>query len=148
VCTTTATATFELDRSIETPGRARAIVAMHSCVDHGEEALPAAQLLATELATCAVLYGTAPVQMELDCQESQLLISVSHGVPPGQRAEGLPIDEEGGLRSALLNKLSRRWGAESVGEHTRRLWCLLPTGHVPSQSRTRVPMPEDLSPPA
>jgi hypothetical protein len=131
VCTTTAAAGFELDRSIETPGRARVIVGMHLCPVHGTDALPAAQLLVTELATCAVLYGSTPLRLELDCEVSHLRITVTHGVPAGWAAEDLPIDEDGGLRSALLDKLARSWGAEAVDGAGRRLWCRLPTGHVP-----------------
>jgi hypothetical protein len=139
VCTSTPSAEFALDRSIETPGHARGITEVHVCRVHGMEALPAAKLLVTELITCAVLYGQAPVRLSLDCQEGQLLIVVTHGVPAGATAEELPIDEAGGLRSALLDKLSRSWGAERSGETDRRLWCLIPTGHAPTRGRITRP---------
>ena len=141
MCTTSATAEFELDRSIEMPGRVRTIVGTHACPTHGQEAVPAAQLLATELATCAVLYGRAPVSLELDCGESQLRIAVTHGVPSGVDAGDLPIDEDG-LRSALLDKLARSWGTGRTDRGERRLWCVIATGHAPARDRTRVPTSE------
>jgi hypothetical protein len=130
VCTATGAAEFELPRSIEAPARARSLVERHLCQVHGRDALAAAQLVVTELATCAVLYGKAPVRLGLECGITHLRITVSH------RTEGLsepdiPLDDEGVLHAALIAKLTRLWGIDRTPKG-RELWCSLPTGALPT----------------
>jgi hypothetical protein len=121
---------FELPHTMEAPARARAHVQSHLCPQHGRDAGTAAQLAVTELATCAVLYGKPPIRLELECGVSQLRIAVVHRAEGAPVAE-IPIDEDGGLRSALLAKLSRSWGVDRTPDG-RQLWCLLPTGAMPA----------------
>jgi hypothetical protein len=131
VCSSTHEAVFELPHSIEAPAQARALIERHLCAVHGRDALAAAQLLVTELATCAVLYGKPPVRLGLECGTSQLRIAVTHrteGTPPD-----IPLDEDGVLRAALIAKLTRTWGIDRTPEG-RELWCCLPTGVLPSRS--------------
>lgn len=135
VCSTTGGALFELPHTIEAPAQARALVQRHICREHGRDARTAAQLAVTELATCAVLYGKPPISLELECGVNELRIAVAHrteGVP----VVDIPIDEEGGLRAAMLAKLSRSWGIDRT-EDGRRLWCSLPTGVMPVLAETR-----------
>lgn len=132
MCTRTDTLSVELPRSVEAPGLARKLVTESLCIEHAQAALAATQLLATELTTCAVLYGSPPIRLEVECTEDRLRIAVTHSTTVQDVAE-VPIDEEGGLRSALLDKLSRSWGVERI-PGGRRLWCVLPTGALPVRS--------------
>lgn len=139
MCTTTEAVTFDLPHSTEAPGKARVLVGSHVCAGHGRDAGTAAELVASELVTCAVLYGQAPLDLTLACEVSHLRLTMRHGVPDGWTGDDLPLDEEGGLRTALLNKLCREWGVDTAGERSRVLWCMLPTGHAPPpRPRTRV----------
>jgi hypothetical protein len=131
VCSSTEEAVFELPHSIEAPARARALVERHLCPAHGQDALAAAQLLVTELATCAVLYGKPPVRLGLDCGITQLKIAVTHRTV-GTPVREIPLDD-GVLHAALIAKLTRTWGIERTPEG-RELWCCLPTGVLPSRS--------------
>lgn len=139
MCTCSGPFAVELPRSVEAPGMARGLVTQNLCSEHGQAAVAAARLLATELTTCAVLYGSLPIRLEMECVEDRLRIAVTHSTTAQDVAE-VPVDEEGGLRSALLDKLTRSWGVERT-PHGRRLWCVLPTevpptGRVPSQRTT------------
>lgn len=132
MCSSTDVASFELPHSIEAPSAARDAVEEHLCPEHGRDALAAAQVLVTELATCAVLYGVPPVTLELDCRVTWLRISVTHRAD-GRTSGDIPIDDDGGLRSALLAKLSRSWGVDRT-PGGRTLWSCLPTGFLPTRS--------------
>lgn len=132
MCESTDAQAFELPHTIEAPSTARELVAQHVCPDHGRDALAAAQLLVSELATCAVLYGRPPVTLVLECGVSQMCVSVTHRTDAETIAE-IPIDEDGGLRSALLAKLSRSWGVQAT-PGGRTLWSSLATGALPMRS--------------
>jgi hypothetical protein len=136
VCGTTDVIELDLPRSLEAPAQARRMIEQHLCREHGRAALAAAQLLATELATCAVLYGDPPITLRLECEVSRLWISVAHAVE-GSAPADIPIDEEGDLRSALLSKLSRSWGVDRV-EEGRVLWSCLPTGAIPAPAASAM----------
>lgn len=126
MCSHAGVAAFDLPPSIEAPSRARALVAEHACPEHAKESVEAAQLVATELATCAVLYGKPPVTLELECSGSELTVAVSHSAV-GAPVNDVPVDEDGGLRSALLGRLTQAWGIEHTADG-RRLWGRLATG--------------------
>ncbi len=134
VCSSTDVLMFELPHSVEAPGAARALVDRHLCPEHGRDAVAAAKLLVSELATCAVLYGKPPVTLSLECGVSWLRVSVFHRAD-GSAPADVPIDEDGGLRSALLAKLSRSWGVDHI-PGGRTLWSCLPTGVPPERSVT------------
>lgn len=132
MCESTDAQAFELPHTIEAPSTARELVAQHVCPDHGRDALAAAQLVVSELATWAVLYGRPPVTLVLECGVSQMCVSVTHRTDAETIAE-IPIDEDGGLRSALLAKLSRSWGVQAT-PGGRTLWSSLATGALPMRS--------------
>jgi hypothetical protein len=132
LCSSTDEAVFDLPHSIEAPAQARTLIERHLCPVHGQDALAAAQLVVTELATCAVLYGKAPVRLDLGCGVTQLRIAVTHRTE-GTPVPEIPLDEDGVLRAALIAKLTRTWGIDPTAEG-RELWCCLPTGVLPSRS--------------
>jgi hypothetical protein len=113
------------------PLQARQLVERHVCAMHGQAAVEPAQVLVSELATCAVLYGKPPIVLDLECGVSQLRLGVTHRAT-GSLVRDIPVDEAGGLRSAVLSRLSRSWGVERAPE-TRRLWSAVPTGLPPEQ---------------
>lgn len=138
MCSSTGVVSFELSHSVEGPGQARDLVEGHLCPEHGRDAVAAGRVLATELATCAVLYGRPPITLSLECGVTWLRLSVTHRVDPDAPAE-IPIDEDGGLRSALLSKLSRSWGVDpTMGGRT--LWSCLPTGVAPDRTSGEMAM--------
>ena len=126
MCSHAGVVAFDLPLSIEAPSLARSLVAAHACPEHAKEAVEAAQLVATELATCAVLYGKPPITLELECSTSELTVAVSHSAV-GAPVHDVPVDEDGGLRSALLGRFTQAWGIDHTAEG-RRLWGRLPTG--------------------
>lgn len=131
MCSSTDVLIFELPHSADGPSTARRLVERNLCRDHGRDAVAAAQLVVSELTTCAVLYGEPPITLDIECEVTQLQLSVTHQVH-GSAVGEIPIDEDGGLRSALLGKLSRSWGVERSRD-TRRLWSAVPTGVPPER---------------
>lgn len=129
VCSSTAAVMFELPHTIEAPPEARELIDRHLCREHASAALAAVQVVAGELSTCAVLYGKPPIRLELDCDVTRLRVAVSHSTH-GAPVTEIPIDEDGGLRAALIEKLSRSWGVEPTLSG-RTLWSWLPTGAPP-----------------
>lgn len=137
MCDDTDAVMFELPQTFHAPSEARKLVERYLCRAHGRSALAAAQVVVSELATAAVLYGRPPFVLDLSCDTSQLRIAVTHRAE-GSLVRDIPIDEEGGLRSALLSKLSGSWGVER-GPDARTLWSLLATGVA--AERVEPPMP-------
>lgn len=134
MCDFTDAVMFELSHTLTAPSEARELVQQNICPVHARAAVGAAQVVVSELATCAVVYGKPPAVLDIDCAVTQLRIAVTH------RAEGafvreIPVDQdEGGLRAALLSKLTRSWGVERTPE-ARTIWSHLMTGAIPEQSR-------------
>jgi anti-sigma regulatory factor (Ser/Thr protein kinase) len=117
---------FELSGTVQAPGEARGLVEHYVCRVHGKRALEAAQVVVSELTTAAVLYGEAPIVLDLSCEVNDVRVAVTHRAE-GSLVRDIPIDEEGGLRSAMLAELSSSWGVER-GLDARTLWSLVPTG--------------------
>lgn len=137
VCDVTDAVMFELPHNFEAPSDARGLVEQNLCPLHGRAALGPAQVLVSELALCGVLYGKPPIVLDLACAESRVRVAVTHRAA-GSLVREIPIDEDGGLRSGVLARLSRAWGVDR-GPEARTLWCSLPTGAVPEPVRTVVP---------
>jgi len=135
LCDVTDAVMFELPHTIQAPAEGRNLVAGHACPEHAQAAVGAAQVVVSELGTCAVLYGKPPIVLGLDCAVTRLRIAVTHRAA-GSLVREIPVDEDGGLRSALLTRLATSWGIER-GPESRTLWSSLPTGAIPEQSRGR-----------
>lgn len=129
MCEATDALMFELPQTLQAPAQARELVEQYLCPVHGKAALGAARLVVSELATCAVLYGKPPIVLDLGCALTELRIAVTHRAE-GSLVRDIPIDEESGLRSAVLSTLSRSWGVER-GPDARTLWSMLPAGTAP-----------------
>lgn len=123
-CPRSAPASRPLPCSLEAPAQARAFVKAMLCDEHGTDALPAVQLLASELVTHAVLNGSPPISLSLVCQVTEIYVAVRH--IPGS----LEADPQDKLRLALVEKVARDNGIEATPDGEVR-WCLVRTGAVP-----------------
>lgn len=137
VCEVSDAVMFELPQTFRAPSEARELVEQHVCPMHGLDALGAAQVVVSELATCAVLYGKPPIVLDLHCGVSELRIAVTHQAESAF-ARDIPIDEEGGLRTAVLSELSSSWGVDR-SPNARTLWTSLPTGASAARRPSAVP---------
>jgi hypothetical protein len=128
VCTGTIVPSQLLREDAEAPRQARAFVRDQLCPLHGDEALGAAQLVASEMVSHLLVHGSPPFELGVSCSVTEIQVTVTdHG-------EQTPVesDEVDALRAALLEKVTREMGVE---EHAgrRTWWATLPTGHLPRQ---------------
>lgn len=131
VCDVSDTVMFELPHSLDAPADARVLVEQNLCPVHGLAARGPALVLVSELALCAVIYGKPPIVLDLACGETQVRVAVTHRAA-GSMVPEIPVDEEGGLRTPVLTRLTRSWGVDR-GPEARTLWCALSAGTVPPQ---------------
>lgn len=83
-----------------------------------------AELLASELVTNAVRYGTPPIDLELRCDEDCVRMSVhDHGSFPPRMRRMTP-DAAGGRGLHLVDLLSDTWGHE-IDRHGKTVWLTL-----------------------
>jgi hypothetical protein len=123
-----------LARSLESPGRAREYVEQRVCPVHGSEGMVALQLLASELVTNAVLYGSAPIGLELSCSGHAMHVEVRHAQRRSPEADPTAGSQSGFL---LVAKVAHEWGVETADDE-RIVWCTLRTGFVPRQRAHRA----------
>jgi hypothetical protein len=127
-CTGTIVPSHALREDAEAPRQARAFVRDHLCPLHGDEALGAAQLVASEMVSHLLVHGSPPFELGVACSVTEIRVTVTdHGERP--RVES---DEVDALRAALLEKVTREMGVEEVGGR-RTWWATLPTGHLPRE---------------
>jgi hypothetical protein len=126
VCGLTVPRSRTFPDSVESPARARQFVMESICPEHGSLALAAAQLVASELVTRAVLQGGAPVNLTIACRLDEIRIEVAEHETPTPGAG----DAFEALRSELLHKVARRNGTIDTGAG-RIHWCEVPTGYLP-----------------
>jgi hypothetical protein len=101
------------------------------CPEHGSLALAAAQLLASELITRAVLQGGAPASLTMTCRLDEIRLEVAEHEPATRAA----ADAFEALRSELIHKVARRDGTIDAGAG-RIHWCEVPTGYLPVHADT------------
>lgn len=127
MCDVTPESTTTVPASLGAPALAREFVETHSCPVHGATADVAAQLLASELVTNAVLYGAPPITLHLSCSGYALHLEVRDR----ERADGR-APEADGLGMLLVDKVANDWGATRAAG-VRTVWCTVRTGVVPRQ---------------
>lgn len=130
-CGLTAPRSCMLPDSVESPGRARLFVREALCREHAPLALAAAELVASEMVSRAVLQGGAPVDLVVSCRldEVRVVVSEHRVVAPDA------VDAYEALRSELLGKVARRSGTADTPEG-RVHWCEVPTGYLPVHADT------------
>lgn len=129
MCDTTADARVTLPKSLRAPAIARDFVDQKTCVAHGTRAAVALQLLASELVTNAVLYGEAPIWMEISCSVYSMQIRVHDE----NRDEPAFRSDDDGLGLLLVDKVAHEWGTD-VTETGKTVWGTVPTGFMPQQA--------------
>ncbi len=131
VCGLTHPQSCTLPDSFTSPGRARQFVLAAMCREHGPLALAAAQLVASELVTRAVLQGGAPVALTVICRLDEIRLEVAeHRVTEPDAMDAYEV-----LRTELLSKVARRAGTIDTGSG-RMHWCEVPTGYLPVHADT------------
>jgi hypothetical protein len=130
MCAVTAVASSDLPESLHAASLARAFAQSHLCAEHGRDAEPAVMLLTSELVTHALLQGSPPVTVTIECEVSQIRISVTDANTDELGSDSMPAD----LSLTLIQKVSREWGRETTvaGE---TFWCVVPTGVIPRRRR-------------
>lgn len=130
MCDVTADAEVELPSSLQSPALARDFVEEHACAAHAGRAAVAVQLLASELVTNAVLYGSPPITLELSCSAYALQLRVSE-----QARADAPAPASDGLGMLLVDKVAHEWGTTPT-RTGKTVWCTVRTGFLPSQRAT------------
>lgn len=125
MCDSTPPAELTLPMDLRAARRARAFVESAGCAVHRSGLLDEARLLVSELVTNAVVHGSPPVTMRVDCEGGRsMVVAVSDGSPrpPVRReADGSAVSGRG---IALVDLLSDRWGVE-VTETGKTTWFSL-----------------------
>lgn len=130
------------------PHHARAFVAnrLHEWQgDAADDSHPASDaddelvmLLVSELVTNAVLHACTPAEVEIDCSQDALRVSVSDGVTAGIDPEvanrKIPIGAPSGRGLHIVDALADRWGV-SVGESGKTVWFEMLLDAPPTDNR-------------
>lgn len=127
MCITTPMTTEPLPSAEAAPAGARAFVLDRLCRTHAADAEAAAMLLASELVADALSCGEVPGSITVECREGEVSIEVASRSTDAATQHGWQRD----LRAVLLDKVSRSWGRDRVGDEVVR-WCTVPTGTLPS----------------
>lgn len=102
---------------------ARAFAEAHLCEVHAPQAAGAVLLLVSELVTHALFYGAPPIVVTVECEISQVRVTVTDGSPLLETPES--VHRELSLR--LIDNVAGEWGLET-GVHGETFWCTIPTG--------------------
>lgn len=101
---------------------ARTFARAHLCHEHGTQAAGAVLLLVSELVTHALFYGAPPIVVTLECEVTQLRVTVTDGSPC--------LETPGSIHRAvcllLLRNVDGTWGLES-SRYGETFWCTVPT---------------------
>lgn len=136
VCDVSRQETCLLPNTLEAPGHARVFVQDVLCTTHGQEALVAVQLVASEMVTEAVLHGAPPYELAVSCQVTEIRVTVSDR----STADRVSPDATDQLREALIGKVTRDRGVDLTGQG-RTQWCVVATGHIPRPRSPFVTIP-------
>jgi hypothetical protein len=122
------TACASLPRSVLAPGAARDFVRENLCYEHASRALGTVTLAASEFATQAVLGGSGPLQICLECNQTTVTLSMRYRLSSAVSMHSRGLADE--LSSQIIEGISRVSGAEIGSDGERRLWCTIPTGFI------------------
>lgn len=112
-----------LDR--RAPAHARRFLAEQICRTHLSEVSDVALLLVSEAVTNAVLHGSPPIVVAVDCDEScRLQVRVRDGSPLSPTVASSHPVAEGGRGLQLIDELSAWWGVDPEPDG-KAVWFLL-----------------------
>jgi anti-sigma regulatory factor (Ser/Thr protein kinase) len=84
-----------------------------------------AELLVTELATNALVYGKSPIELQVLLLDDTVTFAVADSDPPLPRFRRSSYDDEGGRGLQLVATMASRWGARATSAG-KVVWCELP----------------------
>jgi hypothetical protein len=102
---------------------ARAFAEAHLCEEHTKQASGAVLLVVSELVTHALFYGAPPIVVTVECEVTQVRVTVTDGSPLVQT----PDSVHRALSLILIDRLAGDWATE-LAEHGETFWCTIPTG--------------------
>ena len=84
------------------------------------------RVVASELATSALMHGSAPFTMTLSANAEVVVLTLGQDGAhvPTQRSSS--EDDLLGARRAIVEVLSRSWGVTMAGDGGRELWAIFP----------------------
>lgn len=130
MCTATPRAAFTLEASTAAPAAARLWARRALCPVHAGLSEQVALLVVSEMVTHAVLHGTPPLVLAVECEVVALALELDHA---GWSSGDPMVDLNGELRLMLVEKITRRFEVYADGAGVRML-CELPTGALPGRS--------------
>jgi hypothetical protein len=121
-------ATCTLRRSLLAPAEVRRFVEQHVCPRHGDLAVAAVALVATELVTHATLRGQGPITVVLECGVTTLKVSVHCLIVGSGETSTLRLGDT--ISSMIVDSICRGSGVEH-SQSGSTMWCTIPTGYLP-----------------
>ena len=122
-------------------GRARAFV-VRTLRSWGvaPEDIELARLVASELATNGVRYGSGRLSLHLSLRPDSLFVEVRDGSPALPHGKRPNPDAEGGRGLLLVGSLTQSWGTRRLHPRGKAVWCRIrrTAEHVPVDSRVSV----------
>lgn len=125
MCDVTARSTIALPADPGSATRARDFLKEAICVAHGKSVLDDAVLLASETVTNAVLHGSPPIVLSVDCTGEAVEVRVRDENPVMMLAPDDGAPDERGRGLILVELLSDGWGVDLVPPGAKEVWFRL-----------------------
>jgi anti-sigma regulatory factor (Ser/Thr protein kinase) len=126
MCTVTPSAEIRLPTTTRAPATARKFLRAAACAEHNARVLDEAELLVSELTTNAVLHGTPPVTVRVECDGSRgMCVSVGDTSPEHPLGRDAADEEESGRGVRLVDVISDRWGTDEQPGDGKVVWFRL-----------------------
>lgn len=113
---------------------ARRFVASHLSANGLVSLVPDACLVASELATNAVVHTRGPFTVTVATGIDSVLLTVGDESPTMSRTTLPPAWEEGGRGLALVTALSTDWGVTSEAHGGKSVWALMSPSRRPARA--------------
>jgi anti-sigma regulatory factor (Ser/Thr protein kinase) len=108
------------------PAFARAFLRDAVCEVHHARVVDEAELLVSELVTNAVVHGTPPITLRVECGgRDGMRVSVTDRNPAPARVRGAGAAEESGRGMRLVDVISDDWGVEPHSGDGKDVWFRL-----------------------
>jgi anti-sigma regulatory factor (Ser/Thr protein kinase) len=126
MCSVTPPADLKLPTDEQAPGVARRFLRETSCLAHHARVMDEAELLVSELVTNAVVHGTPPVTVSVECDGSEgLRVAVTDGSSHSPVPREASPDDESGRGIHLVDVISDRWGVAPNRGDGKAVWFTL-----------------------
>jgi anti-sigma regulatory factor (Ser/Thr protein kinase) len=126
MCAVTPPAQIVLPTTTRAPATARAFLRGAGCSTHHARVLDEAELLVSELATNAVLHGTPPISVRVECDGSRgLRVSVTDGSEEAPLPREAGPEDGSGRGMLLVDVISDHWGVHASPGQGKAVWFRL-----------------------